>query len=82
MKENVQYQVNYDSPKDNYLAFPFAVRYVTIFYIRFLHLSLDRCDVKLKPVLIDCFVFASLGSRFMHFPEHFLVVVIFPGYLY
>ena len=81
MKENVQYQVNCDSQRQLSRS-PFAVRYVTIFYIKFLHLSLDRCDVKLKPVLIDCFVFASLGSRFMHFPEHFLLVVIFPGYLY
>ena len=43
-----------------------------IFYIKFLHLSLDRCDIKLKPVLIDCFVYASLGSGFMHFPEHLI----------
>ena len=62
--------------------FPFSVPYVSIFINNFLHLLLNRCDVKLKPVLIDCSVFASLGSGFMHLPEHFLVVVvIFPWLL-
>ena len=57
----------------------FSIPYVTIFINNFLHLLLNRCDVKLKPVLIDCSVFASLRSGFMHLPEHFLVVVvIFP----
>ena len=62
--------------------FPFSVPYVTIFINNFLHFLLNRCDVKLKPVLIVCSVFASLGSGFMHLPEHFLVVVvIFPWLL-
>ena len=61
---------------------PFTVRCVTIFYNKFLHLLLNLCDVKLKPALIDCFIFASLGSGFMHLPERFLVVVvIFPWLL-
>ena len=61
---------------------PFAIPYVTIFYNKFLHLLQNLCDVKLKPVLIDCFFFASLGSGFMHLPKHFLVVVvIFPWLL-
>ena len=50
--------------------------------IKFVHLLLNRCDVKLKPVLIDCPVFTSLGSGFMHLPKHFfVVVVIFPWLL-
>ena len=56
--------------------------YGKIFVNNFLHLSLNRCDVKLNPVLIDCSVFTSLGSGFMHLPEFFLiVVVIFPWLL-
>ena len=46
------------------------------FTISIFHLLLNRYDVKLKPVLTDCFVFASLGSGFMHLPKHFLVVVV------
>ena len=38
------------------------------FTISFFHLLLNSRDVKLKPVLIDCFVFTSLGSGFMHLP--------------
>ena len=56
--------------------FPFSVPYVTIFINNFLHLLLNRRDVKLKPVLIDCSVFTSLGSGFMHLPEHFSVVIV------
>ena len=54
-----------------------------MFIKKFLHLLLNRCDVKLKPVLIDCSVFTSLGSFFMHLSEHFfvVVVVIFPWLL-
>ena len=32
-----------------------------------------RCDLELKPVFI---CYTSLGSGFMHLPEHFLVVVV------
>ena len=54
----------------------FSVPYATIFLNNLLHLLLNRCDLKLKPLLIDWSVFTSLGSGFMHFPEHFLVVVV------
>ena len=81
-KKDVQYLVNCDSSKKSVSYFPFSVPYVTIFINNFLHLLLNRCDVKLPPVLIDCSVFTSLGSFFMHLPEHFFVVVIFPGYWY
>ena len=37
-----------------------------------------RCDLKLKPVFI---CYTSLGSGFMHLPEHFLVVVVLFLYL-
>ena len=61
--------------------FPLFVPYVTVFLNNFLHLLVNRsrCDVKLKPILIDCSVIdcSSLGSGFMHFPEHFLFVVVF-----
>ena len=62
------------------IYFPFSDPYVTIFINNFLHLLLNRCDVKLKPVLIDCSVFTSLGSFFF---QHFfvVVVVIFPWLL-
>ena len=56
--------------------FPFSVFYVKIFSNIFLHLLLNRLGVKLKPVLIDCSLFTSLGSGFMHLPEHFLVTVV------
>ena len=52
-----------------------TVPYVKIFFNNFLHFS-NSCDVKLKSILIDCSVFVSLGSGFMHLPEYFLVVVI------
>ena len=52
-----------------------TVPYVKIFFNNFLHFS-NSCDVKLKSILIDCSVFVSLGSDFMHLPEYFLVVVI------
>ena len=62
--------------------FPFSIPYVKIFFNNFLHLLLNRCDVKLNPVLIYGSVFTSLGSGFMHLPEHFhVVVVIFPWLL-
>ena len=64
------------------IVFFFSVTYVKIFFNKFLHLLLNRCDVKLNPVLIYGSVFTSLGSGFMHLPEHFLVVVvIFPWLL-
>ena len=81
-KKDVQYLVNCDSSKKSVSYFPFSVPYVTIFINNFLHLLLNRCDVKLQPVLIDCSVFTSLGSFFMHLPEHFFAVFIFPGYWY
>ena len=56
--------------------FPFFVPCVTIFFYNFLHLLLIHFDAKLKPVLIDCSVFTSLGSGFMHSPEHFFVAVV------
>ena len=59
----------------------FSVPYGKIFFNNFLDLLLNRCDVKLNPVLIDCSVFTSLGSGVRHFPKHFLVVVIFPWLL-
>ena len=81
-KKDVQYLVSWDSPKKNVPYFPFSDPYVTIFINDFLHLLLNRCDVKLKPALIDCSVFTSLGSFFMHLSEHFfVVVVIFPWLL-
>ena len=82
-KKDVQYLVNCDSSKKSVSYFPFSVPYVTIFINNFLHLLLNRCDVKLPPVLIDCSVFTSLGSFFMHLSEHFfvVVVVIFPWLL-
>ena len=49
----------------------FSVTYVKIFFNNFLHLLLNRCDVKLNPVLIYGSVFTSL----QHF---FVVVIIFP----
>ena len=58
------------------ILFFFSVTYVKIFFNNFLHLLLNRCDVKLNPVLIYGSVFTSLGSGFMHLPEHFLVVVV------
>ena len=64
------------------ILFFFSVTYVKIFFNKFLHLLLNRCDVKLNPVLIYGSVFTSLGSGFMHLLEHFLVVVvIFPWLL-
>ena len=82
-KKDVQYLVSWDSSKKNVPYFPFSDPYVTIFINNCLHLLLNRCDVKLKPVLIDCSVFTSLGSFFMHLSEHFfvVVVVIFPWLL-
>ena len=60
---------------------PFYVPYLFFFFDNFPYLLQNRCDVKLKPVLIYCSVLNTLGSGFMHLPEHFLVVVvIFPGY--
>ena len=54
--------------------FPFSVPYGKIFFNNFLHLLLNRCDVKLNPVFIYGSVFTSL--------QHFLVVVIiFPWLL-
>ena len=76
IKKNVQYYV------ENDLIFLFLFLYGKIFFNNFLDLLLNRCDVKLNPVLIDCSVFTSLGSGVMHFPKHFLVVVvIFPWLL-
>ena len=43
------------------------VPYVTVFLNNFLHLLLNRCDVKLKPILIDCSVFYFTGFRFHAF---------------
>ena len=71
-KKDVQYLVRWDSSKKNVPYFPFSVPYVTIFINNFLHLLLNRCDVKLKPVLIDCSVFTSLGSFFNAFVRTFL----------
>ena len=75
-KKDVQYLVSWDSSKKNVPYFPFSDPYVTIFINNFLHLLLNLCGVKLKPVLIDCSVFTSLGSFFMHLSEHFFVVVV------
>ena len=51
------------------ILFFFSVTYVKIFFNKFLHLLLNRCDVKLNPVLIYGSVFTSL--------QQFLVVVVF-----
>ena len=59
-----------------YLIFLFFVSCVTIFFNNFLHLLLIHFDAKLKPVLIDCSVFTSLCSGFMHSPEQFFVAVV------
>ena len=47
------------------------VPYVTVFLNNFLHLLLNRCDVKLKPILIDCSVFYFTGFRFHAFSRTF-----------
>ena len=53
--------------------FPLFVPYVTVFLNNFLHLLLNRsrCDVKLKPILIDCSVFYFTGFRFHAFSRTF-----------
>ena len=56
--------------------FPLFVPYVTVFLNNFLHLLLNGCDVKLKQIWLIALCFTSLGSGFMHFPEHFLFVVV------
>ena len=62
----------WEKKREKYLFVPC----VTIFFNNFLHLLLIHFDAKLKPVLIDCSVFTSLGSGFMHSPEHFFVAVV------
>ena len=67
--------------KKKFLIFLFMFLTFFFFFDNFPYLLQNRCDVKLKPVLIYCSVLNTLGSGFMHLPEHFLVVVvIFPGY--
>ena len=63
IKKNVHDYVNCDSFKNNYLILSYPINFSEI-----------SCDVKLKPILIDWSAFTSLGSGFMHFPDHFLSI--------
>ena len=75
---------NCDSSKKKFLIFLFlllTLGFLFFFFDNFLYLLKYHCDVKLKPVLIYCSVFNPLGSGFIHLPEHFLVVAIFPWLL-
>ena len=51
---------------------PFFLPYVTVFLNNFLHLLLNRCDVKLKPFLIDCSAFYFTRFWFHIFSRTFL----------